>query len=65
MWIFKCLHQLYALLFWKIRYVVVFTFETRKTHVKQEQTDVTVEAPIEEEKPAPLFNTYMGELGKY
>ena len=33
--------------------------------VIEEQTDVTVEAPIEEEKPAPLFNTYMGELGKY
>ena len=33
--------------------------------VIEEQTDVTVEAPIEDEKPAPLFNTYMGELGKY
>ena len=32
--------------------------------VIEEQTDVTVEAPIEDEKPAPLFNTYMGELGK-
>ena len=32
--------------------------------VIEEQTDV-IESPIEEEKPAPLFNTYMGELGKY
>ena len=30
-----------------------------------EQVDVVNEPPVQQESPAPMFNQYMGELGKY